>query len=431
MRYPHRDPCESRGTTEVSLGPSAVPVVAASQESRGGPLIEAGYDVTFTCTVGSITLNGTQEGTNQVLTVEACPLGTCWVNLVGAGLGVNSFRSWSSAGTDQSIHCTNGNCSEAKLTVTLPSGDKSATGSVTLEVGQLVTITSRTFVDWYTNQTPGNIEICFSSCANYSNNQAAELWVNETYTLHGTSLANDDTVSQWTTSAGTLGGSGSDETLLVGSSGSVSMIVRDDVTQYVTEGGYMYSPAAASGQITSVSSVFTLPLIGESAKPFHVATWIGIGGYGINNGNNVSLWQAGVTYWSNGTYSAWREKISDLVGSPVEDWSLGIRQGNQISVSVAANATTSTFNITDLTSGKYWSGRVAFAAALNSADWMDEVSGSLAANLSDPATNFSSSEVNGSPGSLLGGYIALWMSQVNPVPITTLDGYPFFQVDVT
>jgi hypothetical protein len=358
-----------------------------------------------------------------------CPSGTCWINMVGAGLGVNSFRSWYSAGTDQSVDCTNGNCSDAKLTVTLPSGDQSATGAVTLNVGQLVTVTARTFVNWNTSQAPGNIQICLSTCSVYSNNQTVDLWVNDTYVLRGTDLATGYSVGQWTSNAGTLGVSDSNETLLIESSGTVSMIVRYNVVETNSEGGYWYSPPADTGKVTSISGNFTLPSPTGTYPGLYLGTWVGIGGY-----SGPPLWQAGVSYvGSNSTYVAWWVAATHDSAFPHDNWSFAIHKNNRISIQLTAGATECTFYIFDITTGKHWSGTVAYVTTTNTAEWAEEATGNIS-TIPSASLTFSSLTVDEAPGSILGGYVVLYYQavgmerQINPDSISTSDGFPTFTI---
>lgn len=428
---------QSLTCTNQNCSQATLTVVEPKGVNEAGHVYEnvMGYVVTFTCTGGTVTHNGTPSCQNQVRSVDLCNSGTCQYSVVGSGIGVNSFRQWTSAGYDQSLQCNNGNCSQATLTVTLPSGTYTARGSLVLTVGHQVSVTISTFVDWATGSSPGDIQICMTTCANYTNGQIATLWTNSTYTLSGANLGTGESVSQWTTNAGSLGNNGEQESVLVTSAGTLDMLIREGGA---SASGYIYSPATSGTQVTNVSADFNLAYYNYTGKPlsWNMATWVGIGGYT----NKSTLWQAGVTYFywqsnESSKYVAFFEGVPKNGGphlGPYYDWGMNMRAGDEISVTVTSNISRSTFYILDRSIGKSWSNNsVVFGASLVSAAWSAEPSGLPSpSNLGPTSITFANMVIDGAQATILGGYLVPWMTNLVPGGIALAGSNTYFGIQV-
>jgi hypothetical protein len=137
-----------------------------------------------------------------------------------------------------------------------------------------------------------------------------------------------------------------------------------------------YAVTRASHDITSVSSIFTVPGAGL-VPPGFAATWTGIGGY-----NSSDLIQAGTAEQSMPSlpivgpqYYAWYEL---LPGSEVQltgcsgDANCTVTPGDQISVTIS-NVSGNAWSIAMNDSGRWsWSKLVTYASSRSSAEWILE-----------------------------------------------------------
>jgi len=415
--------------------------VGASSNSTNGsnPQLMAGYDVTFTCYAGTITENGSTACHNQVVTLDMCGAGTCWYNIVGSGMGISVFVAWSSVGTDQSLHCQNQNCSQAKLTVTLPSGDKSATGSVTLTIGHSVGVTVRTFVNWDTDNETGIVEICRSGCTNYTNNQTASLLTNATYDLTAVDIESGFTFGNWSTNAGTLGSpQDTESTFVVAAAGVLAMMVDQDVsgTGGSIAAGYAYSTASASQKVTSVGANFIIPTVTNSGGTtnYSVSFWVGIDGFDTNT---APIWQLGVVYyWQPKIYIPFYEYYGDGHGCNPNvrttnctfEWSDQLSPGDLVSAQISTTTSTSTFSLWDNASHVHWTGYVPYAAIPNNAQWVTE--GYLGQEYPPiTAVNYSELTVDGKSISQFGGFVEEYSASARSGALSTYGQVVTFYVN--
>jgi len=412
-------------------GSSAQPSAFASP---GPPPLPPGYDVTFVCSYGKAFLNGSTVCHDESILVDVCASGTCWYNLTGSGdLGGNEFHGWSYSGTDLSIACHGTGCAWATLTVTLPSQDKSLTGSVTLLYTRQVAVIVAVFVNWVSGFEPGEVQICGSDCASYQNNQTADLQTNETYSLTGVNLSAGYDVSQWTSTAGTLSSGSGTETLAVSGAGALSMIL--DLAN-LGWGGYVFDPPSDSG-VLSVTGTFFVPQFG-SGGPYrwNAAFWLGIGG--VDNGlNTTPLWQAGITiFWTPPvsptpgyyTYMPFWEEVNSTVQKYVTDSSFSVYASDKVTVDVTFVSGSCGFDIYDNSTGGSWTGSEPFTPSITSADWIVEGNG-LPSGL-DFTANFSYVELNERAPSLESSILGVSTASLVPLGMTRLGLFPRFLMTV-
>lgn len=295
-------------------------------------------------------------------------------------MGTSTFLAWGQGGYDQSFHCSNGNCSQAKLTVTLPSGVKSATGSVTLYVTTMpVLVTFVTFENWSTQWIPFEIQVCIGiSCSTVTNGQSLTLQEGYWYGLTAILLQRGASVSQWTTNAGSLSNGSSNPTELDPSAaGTVSLIAG-----WPNWAGYVYSPITSSGVVSAVSGVITSPKNSQNS----LTVWAGMGGMPATN-----LWQAGLRINATGggsvTIVAFSEYCPGVGGcynsyihwSP-QSFDLSIAAGDTFVVAVASSNGNSTFSIKDTSrpGTPTWSGyNNVFTPDSHTGEWALESGGTI------------------------------------------------------
>jgi len=399
-------PLGAAATPGTGAPPQLGMAVENPTASSGNPVIPAGYDVDFTCYGGTITQNGSVACHNQAVLLDLCGIGTCWYNLVGSGMGTSTFLTWAQGGYDQTLHCSNGNCSQAKLTVTLPTGVKSATGDLTLYVTTTpVRITFVTFENRSTQWTPAEIQICLGiSCSTESNGQTLTLQTGYWYLVTATNLRSPYFIFQWTTNGGSLSNATSNPTEFDPSgSGNFSLVAGWD-----NWGAYVYSPATSLGTVTSVSGV----IYSLTASTGQQTVWMGIGGL-----PNTNLWQAGVMI--NGTSGGSTTMVAFWESCPTGvncgttyvhfNNSFTLTPGDQVYVAVTSSGGTSTFVIQDLTEKGQpkWSGSQVFTAYAQTAEWAIEAGGVRPAGANIPMTTLL---VNGHVLSLYTSY--LWEKNV-------------------
>jgi len=222
--------------------------------SVGGPLlISPGTWVTFTCTHGTISLDGTQycshTTTASVFVCDTSP--SCPFTMVGTVDSGYTFYGWLLSG-QASVSCEY-HCLTTTLTVYTPSPSNHYTASVTLDTTSpppppTVPVTVTTFENWSVRPPwlPAEVQACLSgTCVTLSNGQTLPLDQGYSYTIKAVNLQLDTTFLEWSSDAGSLTNARSNPTTFTPSQPGILTLI----TNWTSSGaGYVYSPPASSLQ---------------------------------------------------------------------------------------------------------------------------------------------------------------------------------------
>ncbi len=366
------------------------PALASSSTQSSGlstastnpsPDVIPGTYVTFQCTHGTISLDGSQYCSHTVTApINVCSTSpSCPYNMVGTVDSGYTFYGWTLSGQ---VSAACGTCLSTTLTVYLPNSGGHYTASVLLNTTPppppppTVNVTAETFVNWSDAWYPAIVQACHgSTCYQASNGGILPLYQGWAYSVSGIALHGHINIWTWTTTAGTLSSNSSNPTTFTPQQVGVLDLIVENAAPGFHWAGYIYSPTTVDGTVTSASAVFTIPATVKS----DIGIWVGIGGDGQNN-----LWQAGVDFMPGSPF-AFYEACGPTVqcamgggGDEVRIPNFNVIPQDTLKVTVGSSGGRSTYSIVDETQGTRCNGSVGWTPNAHSAEWIAEAQGNVA-----------------------------------------------------
>ena len=394
-----------------------------------GPDDYPGFYLTLNCPHGTIDADAMSCNHQSSVIQDVCDSPSCQFSLSGTVDSGYEFHGWTSTGVV--ITCSTSCLTDATLTVYVPNQGGRYAGSVALSVTQsppTVTITVSMFENWSTGWTPASeVKACLvTNCSIAGNGGTLTLEKGQTYTLSIVGLVPYDSFFQWTTNAGKLSSPGSSTSSLnVASAGTISLYAS---TTSASWAGYIYSPPAQSGKVTSVSAAFHVP---SRDKSYDNGVWVGIGGLTTR----LNLFQAVVqvnSTISGGGLKAYMEEVGvstctraqgGCVQYSPSSFSVGI--DDKLIVTVTNNSGSCTASFKDITRNETWTNSTIWFPNAQTGEWMDEPLGVF----KSPQVNFTQMVLNAFPLSLIAGLI---VDETQGYAVTMLaeqGGYPSFYIN--
>ena len=382
--------------SQAQTAPDQSSGLSTAGGNTSGPLILPGTYVTFTCTHGTISLNGAQYCSHTTTAArDLCDSSSCQFSIAYTVDSGYTFYGWVVSGQ--------ASVSGTTLTVYTPNPADTYSASVTLDTSSsppppppTVPVTVVTFENGTAEWLPAEVQACLSgTCSTTGNGGILTLDQNKMYTITAVDLQRSAAFWQWATNAGSLSSNSSSPTQFTPTtSGTLSLITlfRPDSSrgnQSLANVWIGYADSSCAGACTSVSGMFTLP---ASTGSSGVNMWVGIGGMGGGKGNNyTSLWQAGVQMNASlaGGYTVWAWWVACVGGatycnatnSPVHyDKSWVINPQDEIFVWIETGGGSSWFEIQDRSElgTPTWSGTdSSFSANTQYVEWIDEPNGTV------------------------------------------------------
>ena len=401
------------------------------------PLVIPGTYVTFICTHGTISLDGTQYCSHTTTVgVDLCDNPpSCGFSMVGTVDSGYTFYGWVLSGQD-SVGC--GSCLSTTLTVyTLTQGGHyTASVNVSTTPPPTDTITVHTFENWTNGWIPAVVQTCRgSTCQNVTNGNAMVLTQGYAYNVSAIRMPYYASVHQWTTNAGYLSNTTNTRiSFTPETNGILSLIVKYWPGSWA---GYIYSPPTSSGTVSSVSASFTVPSNSQSGA---FAVWVGIGGLGIHNKNVTALWQAGIEYNTSSTipYAWWEACYANTIGlcPGYSKLDYGYNHGFNvhaldtlvITVAFSGGTCVSSMRDTSEPDKPYWNGtysNVSFSPNTQSGEWILE---HMDPKISLDKIPMSNLTINGAFPTLYASFLDSWDQTVGWLATSLSAGLPTFTI---